>query len=224
MFRCGGGLRLSAAVLQEASLASDGVDCSHLCRLLDGAAMASREDAQLEIDGAIEEALREVGNRVVAFMRQGRRVEQEAIAMVFLDEVFLVLTQDVEAVMQDLAWAPERFEEAVGQVSAALMNAEQEVWENIADEFALPIGETGEVAEADLGEWETIASFLRRLEDVFFGLRENIAEVIDGAASAPSSPSSSESSSDSALPPGSDGESRVILPLLKRRRGGGASR
>ena len=186
--------------------------------------MASREDAQLEIDGAIEEALREVGDRVVAFMRQGRRVEQEAIAMVFLDEVFLVLTQDVEAVMQDLAWAPEMFEEAVGQVSAALMNAEQEVWENIADEFALPIGETGEVAEADLGEWETIASFLRRLEDVFFGLRENIAEVIDGAASAPSSPSSSESSSDSAPPPGSDAESRVILPLLKRRRGGGASR
>ena len=173
--------------------------------------MATREDALLEIDGAIEEALHAIGEKVVLFMRQRRRVVQNAIALVFLDEAFLELEQNVYAVIQDMNWAAEAEVEAEVQVTVALANAEQEVWEEIAGVFA--DGEATHDLEEELEEWDTSVAFLRRLEEIFFSLRESVAEVVEGGASAPTSPSSSDSESSS------DGEGGVVLPLLKRRRG-----
>ena len=179
--------------------------------------MATGEDALLEIDGAIEAAILAVGEKVVLFMRQGRRVVQDAIAMVFLDEAFLILNQNVNAVIGGMTWTAGMDVEADMQVTVALENARQEVWECIADVFAETVLVDGNGGEAGLGDWETIAAFLRHLEDIFFALRANVAAVVEGAVSSPTSPASSESSSSNNC------EGGVTLPLLKRRRGVGPS-
>lgn len=163
--------------------------------------MLSRADALLEIDGAVNMAYTQVKQRVTAVITQRQVVDRNEIAVTFLDEPMLDLAENVDDVLHaffdDHPPDEDDFEEMAMQndsivaVHFALENAEQALWEAI-DGFLQ--------AERPPSE----ARISARLRRIFRGMREEVAQVIDGL---PSSTSEDEGGG-------------VILPLVRRRRRG----
>lgn len=173
--------------------------------------MASRADAQLEVDSALEFALRAIVQKASCLLSEGRPVPASDIAILCLDEAFFDLTENISVVIEDLEWTTGRGFEADDalrqraevQVGVALGSAEQEAWNTLKDLF-------------DQHVLVPPVAVIERLEGVFFLLRESVAAMVDVAVTPPSSPSSSFSSSSSSY----QGEGGVVLPLVRRRRRG----
>ena len=153
--------------------------------------MASLTAVQASVDLALECALRDIVQKAASLLSEGRRVSDADIAMLFLDEAFLDLTQNVMAVLDDLEWATgEGFEEddalrhrAEVQVDVALGVAEQEAWETLKDLFDQHV-----VAPP--------AATLERLSRVFVLLRTSVAAVVEAADTPRSTPNDSEEDAD----------------------------
>ena len=166
--------------------------------------MASRADAIVELDAVLEQAARDITRWVGAALQTGQVVEREDIAMLFLDEVFLGLSQDLHAFLEGVEWADGVLEDAVElrdrgilDMEVALIDTEQVLWEAIGDIL--------------LGDHEG-PPLEDTVENILWELREAVAGVLDTAA--PTSPSGSEEDEE----PSWEGDDGVVLPLARRRR------
>lgn len=171
--------------------------------------MVSRDDAQLEVDSALDHAVQDIMQKASSLLAEGRPVPTADIATSCLDETFFDLKDNILVVLEDLRWTTGRGNEADEvlrhraevQVDVALASAEQEAWDILKDLFALCV-------------LVPPAAVIERLEGVFLLLRESVAVVVDAAVTPPSSPSSSSSSSSSSF----QGEDGIVLPLQRRLR------
>lgn len=166
--------------------------------------MASRSDAQLEIDEGLQTALRVVHSKVCYVLRGGHRILPTEIATTFLDEAFGDLAENLSDVFHDLDWegGDEMRQEVLVEVEVATANTEQECWEAIQE-----IWDEEDTPDAD--------DVLESLEGFFWPLRERIAELVDSALSV-ASPSCSSAGSSSYTSESQEGD--IVLPLRRRRR------
>ena len=174
--------------------------------------MASREEAQVDIDVELFRTMHVIHDKVMQCLLAGRRVLSSDISREFLDQAFDDLLDQCSDVLQDLSWqeiededfAMDMRHRAGVAVDIAIMNTEQEI-RGILNEIC-----TGQLMlSADV--------VLGMLQGPFGSLRERIGVVVNAAVSEASLSSMSSLSAASSSYT-NESQDDVVLPLRCRRR------